>query len=70
VASDSYKRQARHLVAETEAHITHCGWDSQFCGGFSIRMHANVGVFHNNNNDSFILTCSDIVHDGYENTHH
>jgi hypothetical protein len=30
-ASDSYKRQARHLVAETEAHITHRGWDSQFC---------------------------------------
>lgn len=67
MVSNSYKRWVRHLVAETDAHIIHCGWDSQFCRGLYFHTYATGGVFQN---DCFGLTCPDTVQDRCKSAHH
>lgn len=53
----------------TDAHIIHCGWDSQFCRRLYFHTYATGGVFCNNN-DCFGLACPNTVQDRCKSTHH
>lgn len=50
--------------------MTHLGWNSQFCGEFSFSVRAAAGILYRNSEDFQLhLSCSGVVHEGYNSVH-